>query len=46
MECCGNCKWQRYEKDSQSWVCTNMDSEYVSDWTEYNHTCDQWEERT
>lgn len=45
MENCGNCKWHRYENDSQGWVCCNTDSEYVADWTDYKHTCDQWEGR-
>lgn len=45
MECCGNCKWHKYETASQGWVCCNSDSEYVADWTDYEHTCDQWEER-
>lgn len=35
MENCGNCKWHRYENDSQGWVCCNTDSEYVADWTDW-----------
>jgi len=42
---CGECKWHAYENASQGWVCTNPDSEYLTDWTDYSFSCDEWEER-
>ena len=44
-EICGNCKWHRYEKESQGWVCCTSDSDYVADWTEYDDSCDEFEEK-
>ena len=44
-EICGNCKWHRYEKESQGWVCCNADSDYCADWTEYDDSCDEFEEK-
>ena len=43
-QCCGTCKFHMKENE-EDYICTNGDSEYVADWTEYNHTCDEWEER-
>ena len=44
-ECCGTCKWHAYEDITDGWVCCNDSSEYVTDWTDYNHCCDDYEER-
>lgn len=41
---CGTCKYHEYEHVSDGWVCVNDDSEYVADWTDFNHTCPDWEE--
>ncbi len=41
---CGYCKWHRFEKESEGWVCTNPNSENYSDWTDYGETCDEQEE--
>lgn len=42
-KCCGNCQYHEYEDISQGFVCGNDKSEYVADWTEYNHCCEEWE---
>lgn len=45
-ECCGTCKW--HEQDyyfEEDYICCNRDSDYVADYTDYNHSCDEWEER-
>lgn len=42
---CGTCKYHQFEDISDGWVCVNNESEYVSDWTEFNHTCPDWEGR-
>ena len=39
---CGTCQYGSYDK-IDGYVCVNSDSEYVADFTEYNHTCDSWE---
>lgn len=43
-QCCGTCKWHQYASDD-GWVCTNDESEYFTDFTDYDHTCPDWEER-
>ena len=43
-ECCGTCKYHRFTDGD--WACTNDESEYVTDYTPYDHVCDEWEERT
>lgn len=45
QEICGTCKWHAHENISDGWVCINSDSEYCTDYTEYNDTCERWEER-
>ena len=44
-KCCGTCKYHEYENIDEGYVCVNDESEYVADWTEYNHCCDEWEEK-
>ena len=44
-KCCGTCKYHHHEDIDDGWVCTNVDSEYVAEWTEYKDFCDEWEER-
>ena len=41
-ECCGTCKYGSYDK-MQGYVCVNADSEYIADFVEYRHVCDEWE---
>lgn len=44
-ECCGTCKWHRYENTSQGFVCVNEESDYCADWTDYKDSCEEWEEK-
>ena len=44
-QCCGNCKYYQFENITDGYVCVNGESEYVSDWTEFDHCCEDWEER-
>ena len=44
-QCCGNCKWHQQEDISDGWVCVNADSDYCTDYTDYDWLCDEWEER-
>ena len=44
-EICGECKWHKYEEIDRGYVCTNDKSDYCTDWTEYNDTCEEWEQR-
>lgn len=41
-KCCGTCRYGSYDK-MQGYVCVNGDSEYCTDFTEYDHVCDDWE---
>ena len=43
--CCGTCKYHCFEDWTQGWVCCNDKSEYLADWTDYDHVCEDWEER-
>lgn len=43
-KCCGTCKWRECEMDD-SWICVNSNSEHLADWTDYDHCCEEWEER-
>ena len=44
-QCCGTCKYHVHESIDDGWVCVNSDSEYCTDWTDYDHYCDEYEER-
>ena len=39
--CCGTCRYHEYE--DVDYVCTNEESDYYSDWTDYDVTCADWE---
>lgn len=43
-KCCGTCKYCTYDK-MQGFVCVNPDSEYVADFVEYKHCCEDYEEK-
>ena len=43
-QCCGNCEYGSYDK-MQGYVCVNGDKEYCADFVEYDHTCEDWEEK-
>ena len=40
--CCGTCKYGSYDK-TNGYVCVNDESDYVTDFVEFNHVCDEWE---
>ena len=42
---CGECKHHTYEEIDRGYVCTNADSPYCTDWTDYKDTCPMWEQR-
>ena len=42
--CCGTCKYGHYDK-MQGYVCVNDESEYVADFVEYEHWCEEWESK-
>lgn len=46
-QCCGTCKWHSPQDGDgfTDWFCVNPDSEYCTDYTPYEHSCDEWEER-
>lgn len=41
-KCYGTCKYGIYN-EMLGYVCVNGDSEYVADFVEYGHTCEDWE---
>lgn len=43
-QCCGTCKYSSYDK-MQGYACVNYRSEYVADYVEYKHKCDEWESK-
>ena len=48
-EICGNCKHHKpdnpYGGDISEWYCDNADSDYHIYYTDYDDSCDAWEER-
>ena len=40
--CCGTCEYSTYDKVN-GYVCLNDESDYVADFVEFNHVCDEWE---
>ena len=44
-EICGNCKYHQYEDVTRGWVCVNDESDYLSNWTEYDDSCEEFVER-
>lgn len=44
-KCCGTCKYHHHESIDDGWVCVNDSSEYVADYTDYEHCCEDYEER-
>ena len=41
---CGTCEYSTYDK-ANGYICTNNKSDYVADFVEFNHVCDEWEEK-
>ncbi|MDD4370972.1 MAG: hypothetical protein PHD56_07860 [Anaerostipes sp.] len=44
-KCCGTCKYHYHESIDDGWFCLNDESEYVLDYTDYEHCCEDYEER-
>lgn len=42
-QCCGTCKYGSYDK-TDGYVCVNDQSEYVADFVEVDHICDEYVE--
>lgn len=42
---CGTCKWHQHESIDDGWICANDESEYCTDWTEYDDWCQDWENK-
>ncbi len=40
--CCGTCKYGHYD-EMQGYVCVNDESEYVADFVEFEHWCEEHE---
>ncbi|MCU6748025.1 hypothetical protein OCV51_10240 [Faecalicatena acetigenes] len=38
--CCGTCKYGHYD-EMQGYVCVNYESEYVADFVEREHWCEE-----
>lgn len=43
-KCCGTCRYGHYDK-MQGYVCVNDASEFVADFVEYDHICDDCEDK-
>ena len=41
---CGTCRWHRFDDGFRDWACTNDDSDYCADFTDYAFQCDEYEE--
>lgn len=41
---CENCRWCATEENDDM-VCVNSDSEYVADFVDENHYCEEFEEK-
>ena len=51
--CCGTCRYNKYAAEKYTdeaidfdWVCENSESEFYTDYIEYSHVCDNWEEKS
>ena len=44
---CGTCKYHKIFTASiyEAWICDNENSDYYALESEYDETCDEWEER-
>lgn len=42
---CGECKYHVRDDFGRGWVCTNENSDYVAEFTDYDDLCEQWEKR-
>lgn len=42
---CGNCRNHKFDTEYQDYYCTEPDSEYYGEFTDYMETCDEFMER-
>lgn len=43
-KCCGTCAYSCYDR-MNDYVCVNDQSEYAADFVEYDHVCEDYEEK-
>lgn len=43
-QCCGNCQYSCYDSE-YGYVCANYDSEHYAEFVEYEHSCEEYEEK-
>lgn len=43
-KCCGTCRYHR-KNEWEEWYCHNPESDYYTDYTAYDDSCYDWEER-
>ena len=41
---CATCKWHHIDEIGD-WYCVNAYSNYCTEWTDYDDTCPEWEEK-
>lgn len=44
-ECCGDCKWHRWDEELRDWACANSDSDNYTYCTNYYDKCEEYDER-
>ena len=42
IRCCGTCKY--HKREVNEWICTNPESEYYADYTDYGDECEEQED--
>ena len=42
---CGNCRHNKYDRQTKDFVCNNQDGEYYGLSTSYDDMCDEYEEK-
>lgn len=43
--CCGICEYHVFSQEDGDYICVNPNSEYYSDFTNYESCCEEYEER-
>lgn len=44
-EVCGTCKWCKFDRNAEDFICTNPDSNNIADYVEYKDFCYEWESK-
>ena len=42
-ECCGNCEY--HSPNNGDFICVNKESEYYADYTDFEHKCEEYEQK-